>query len=496
MAVDRHLSTAPPPVLDPWPGTTGGAYSPHWGENVRLFVWLAIRSGINMRWGVVADTSDQLDSGNVWSDTPQVDVPGVPQDILWADVSCDVIDLDTSVGATKADGPITRADAGTASVTLVDPERIYDPLNPQSPFRYQGRTRLMPGAGVYIWAETVPGFGDLLTESGDILVTEEVDHLSTEISATGVEKWSIFTGTVDSWREPWNPNPEQRRAEMVASDAVKNLTGLDRGAVTAVGAGDTTSQRIERVLTYYGWLGTRRLDTSTVTETATDMGTSAWDLIGQSVTDEIGYAFIDQDGVLQFYNRDIWAAPGNKVLTVGCKPFVDSAERALLEAEVTTADKDLANAIYAGRSGGATQAVRSQDSIDQFGERGLRRTDLRVQTDPQAAQWATFALSLVGYPKARVAQITLRAGLDPQIWPALLGMSLTTDSVRVLWTPPGEDVSYDTTGRAIGISHTVNYRRWETDVALAMADLYTFTSVLLWAPAGGTDLYDAGFVFA
>jgi hypothetical protein len=50
---------------DPWPGTPGGAYSPHWGGDIRLYVWAAILAGTTMKWG--PDPADKLDSGNVWS---------------------------------------------------------------------------------------------------------------------------------------------------------------------------------------------------------------------------------------------------------------------------------------------------------------------------------------------------------------------------------------------------------------------------------------------
>jgi hypothetical protein len=199
-------------LIDPWPGTPGGAYSPAWGEAIRLYVQAAIWRGTTFRWAPAPapdQNADTWSAGNVWGSgsVPGPPAPPVLTNRLWVDLTCAVLDLETHLGGTRADGALARSEAATAHITLADPTRVFDPLNPDSPFAYQGtQSRLMPGTPVMVWAETVDDPTD-----------------------TTITHHRLFTGTVDTWAEPWTPRPAARRATVVASDETKTLVGLDRG---------------------------------------------------------------------------------------------------------------------------------------------------------------------------------------------------------------------------------------------------------------------------
>lgn len=430
--------------------TPGGASSPYWGGTIRLYVWAAIRAGRNMKWGPAAPDS-VLDAGNVWAGGTVTPTP--PAGTIWIDLSCDVLQVDTHIGGTRADGAMARAEAATATVTLVDPDRDYDPLNPDSPYQYGGQTRLMPGAKLVVWAE--------------------VDPVTTV-------RYDIFTGTVDSWTEEWQLQANDRRAVIVASDAVKDLVNLDYGEQPPVGAGDTVSQRIDRILTYYGWPGARNLDSSAVTLQATTLAQSAWELIGRASDDELGFTWIDAKGTLQFRNRDTWSARPAPVLTVGCSPVVTGEYDVMTEADVQAANVNINNAVYAARTGGTQQVVRQQASIDRYGLHSYKRTDLGLQTDPQVAQWAQKVVDVQGFPRAAIDSVTLFPRFDGTIWATLLNLKLITDRVRVLWSPPDGTGAVDAIGRAVGVDHSITRQQWETTVALATVDI--FGHVLHWGP--------------
>src|SRR5262245_17686525 len=228
---------APP---DPWPGTKGGAYSPHWGGNIKLFVWAGIYAGSNMKWGPAA--TDRLNAGNVWAGSAQTPTP--PSGQIWIDLSCDVLELETRLGGTRADGAVlAAADAGTVSITLADPTRKYDPSNPQSPYQYGGQTRLTPGVSLLVWCEYWTG--------------------------SAIVKRNLITATVDSWGEDWELRPENRQAKVEGSDSVKELVNMNFGAQPPAGAGDTVNARIQRVLTAYSYTKPSALDVSTNTLQAT-----------------------------------------------------------------------------------------------------------------------------------------------------------------------------------------------------------------------------------
>lgn len=452
---------------DLWPGTAGGAASPSWSLFLRLYVYAGIQSGTTFHWG--PSSSSRLDAGNVYAKATSRAAPPALPGRLWVDLSCDVVDVDTHLGGTRPDGAIASSQAATAQLTLFDPDRIYDPLNPGSPFQYGGRSRLMPGTPILIWAEHLTQTGSsLLTEDSGRLLTEAGDRLVTEDASIAVSTYPIHKGTVDSWAEPWEQKPQDRRATVVSSDAVKDLVALDYGEQPPVGAGDTVPARITRVLTHYGWTGTTRLDSSTNTLQATTLATSAWELIGRASEDEAGFTYIDASGVLQFHNRDTWTTEPLPALTLGCPEGHD----AMTAADVLAANLNIRNAVYAARTGGTQQVVRAEGSIDLFGLHSYKRTDLDLQSDALVASWAAFLVSLQGYPRARLETVTAFPAFTEALWPDLLGLKLVDDRVRILWTPPDDTPPVDTSGRAIGLDHKITRTSWETDIHLALADLF------------------------
>ena len=432
-----------------WPGTAGGAYSPWWGGDIRLFVWAGIYAGSTMLWGDSA--TDNLSAGNVWGGGAPTPAP--PAGKLWVDISCDVLTLQTDIGGTKSDGAIAQAEAGTASITLTDPTRKYDPTNPNSPFQYGGQTRLTPGTSLIVFAEVWNG--------------------------TAITQYRMFTGTVDTWSEDWKLHASDRTAVIVASDGVKDLVALDYGEQPAIGAGDTVDQRLQRILTYYAWPGATSLDSSTITLQATTLAQSAWELLGRATEDELGFIYLDQLGAIQFRNRAAWSTRTAPVLTVGCMPAT-AAYDTMTTGQVEAANLNIKNAVYATRVGGTQQVARAETSISRYGLHSYKRTDLGLQNDGQAGAWASFLVSIQGTPRAQLDSLTIRPAFDPAIWAPLLTLKLITDRVRVLWTPPDMTATTEVVGRAIAISHDVTRSAWTVDLKLAQADIYA--NVMHWGP--------------
>lgn len=427
-----------------WPGTPGGSTSPHWGGDIRLYVWVAIQAGSTFLWGQSA--TDNLNAGNVWSGGAGTG-PTPPSGRLWVDITCDITKLETHLGGARSDGALSRAGASTCTLTLADPERIYDPLNPDSPWQYAGRSRLAPGTPVWVWAETLA-------------------------SSTTVNTWRIFTGTVDSWQEDWALHPQDRVASVVASDATKTLVNLDWGEQPTQGTGDRADERIERILSHYGYQGSRNLDTAEVTLQATTLAQSGWELIGRATDDELGFVWFDRLGVLQFRNRATWRVLTPPVLSVGCPDGFD----AVIDADVTSS-AGIRNAIYASNAGGTMQVSRSEPSITVYGLHTYKRTDLGMADDTQAAGWSAFLLQLQGYPRAQVEKVVLLPAFNPTMWNALLALRLIQDRVRVQWQPPDGPL-VDGVARTLGVDHSVSRHSWEVSLSLALGDLYA--RVLHW----------------
>jgi hypothetical protein len=434
---------------EPWPGTAGGAYSPYWGGDIKLYVWAGIYAGSTFTWGQSA--TDNLDAGNVWGGGAATPAP--PAGRLWVDLTCDVLSVQTDIGGTRSDGAIAQAEAGTATITLLDPSRKYDPTNPNSPFQYGGQTRLTPGADIIVFAEVWDG--------------------------SAITQYRMFTGTVDTWSEDWQLHPANRRAVVVASDAVKDLVALDYGEQPEIGAGDTVDNRIDRILDYYGWTGPAVLDISGNTLQASTLAQSAWELIGRATEDELGFTYLDQVGTLQFRNRASWSTRPTPVLTVGCAPAT-AAYDAMTTGEVEAANLNIKNAVYASRVDGTQQVARSETSIARYGLHSYKRTDLGLQNDGQVGTWASFLVSIQGTPRTQLDSLNIRPRFDHAMWAPLLTLKLVTDRVKVLWTPPDMGVTTEVVGRAIAISHTVTRQAWDVSLRLAQADIYA--NVMHWGP--------------
>jgi hypothetical protein len=421
--------------------------SPWWGQRIRLFCMAAIATGTALKMG--PNASDRLDSGNVFG--PITNSPALPAVAgLWIDLTCDVLSVAVEAHSARSDAAVARMEAATSTVVMRDPLRKYDPLNPSSPWTLNGSSRLTPGVPVKVWAEIV-----------------------NSATPAVVTRYDIFTGTADSWEEPWTPHANARRATLIASDATKDLAQRDWGEQPAVGTGDTVNQRITRILSYYNFLGPTSLDASTVTLQSTTLAQSAWELLLRAADDEIGLVYFRPDGYLRFINRNGWSANTAPVITVGCPGATYDI--------VTTATPgsnaiDVRNSVSAARTGGVAQRATSDASVGKFGMFGYGRTDLGLQTDPLAATWATFTLSFRAFPRANIQSIDLSPALNENSWPSVLALKRAEDVFRLKWTPPGSTDLYDVTGRAMGISHAISRTRWtvQWEVGLAAVSRKTF----------------------
>ena len=418
----------------PWPtATPGGAVSPHWGGYTKLYVRAAIGAGNTFHMGV--HTFDRLDAGNVLGGG--VAAPG---NDLWIDIACDVADLEVIGGATTSAGILTKADAATITVTIADPNGWYDPLNPAGPFSYGGRSRLVPGTPVEVFAEVVDG-------------------------ATGtVSTHWLFTGTADTWQQDWTPNPTERQTQLIASDATKMFSRLDRPEQPPVGAGDTTQQRVHRIVDFFGWPGVV-LDPAgggTVTLQATTLAQPAWEMINRALDDELGYVYFTAKGELRWLPRTVWATAAPPIVTLGCDVGYDI----LIDASPSAMDTQMRNAVYAARVDGITQSAISTTSVETYGRYDYTRTDLGLATDAQAAAWATALVQLYAYPTVTLDDVTRVPALDPQPWKpwaAILAVTPITDIVRVHWSPPDIPgrAPVDVNSRVVGVSHRVSRTAWE-----------------------------------
>jgi len=447
----------------PWPGTPGGATSPHWSPYVHLYVQAAIGSGTGFHMG--PHTADRLDAGNVMG---HIDSTGS----LWVDLGCDVLDVEIAGGVSSSQGIFSKPDAGTLTLTIADPLHIYDPLSPAGKFTVGGRSRLIPGVPVQVFAEVV-----------------------NPTTAAVTQHW-LFTGTADSWQQDWTTAPSSRQTTMIATDVTKRFARYDRPEQPAQGAGDTVQQRVHRIVDFFGWVGTVIDPTGGGVRTlaATTLAQSAWELLQRTLDDELGFAYFTPRGELRWLKRDVWFTIGAPFVTLGCDVGFD----VLVDATPTALDRQMRNAVFAARVGGTSQQSVSQASIDKYGQYDYNRTDLGLADDTQVSTWTSLVLQLYAYPQSTLADVTMQPRLAAQPWACwrdVLNTKAVTDPCRVVWAPPDHPSHViDTTNRVVGFKHAITRHAWEVTWQLIAANPASSAGQIFHMGPHAQDRLDSGFV--
>jgi hypothetical protein len=80
----------------------------------------------------------------------------------WHDITCQTTSADWRWGAPEALGPLTECEGGTLRVSLHDPDREYDPDNPDSPLLGV----LKVGGGFRVWCDGAPAWTGVLQTWG------------------------------------------------------------------------------------------------------------------------------------------------------------------------------------------------------------------------------------------------------------------------------------------------------------------------------------------
>ena len=100
----------------------------------------------------------------------------------WTDITCDATSAEYMWGAPEALGPLTECEGGTLRVSLYDPDRVYDPDNPDSPA--QGGLKVGAGMRVLVdgspaWTGVLQTWGwDRASEIADLNALDPIGQLS------------------------------------------------------------------------------------------------------------------------------------------------------------------------------------------------------------------------------------------------------------------------------------------------------------------------------
>jgi hypothetical protein len=225
------------------------------------------------------------------------------------------------------------------------------------------------------------------------------------------------------------------------------LAGITLPAVAIEGIAADTGARIRDILLRAGWYTSAErnvISTGNSQLQGTTLGADPLSLMQIAADSEIGQLYVNGSGAVVFRaRRDLLTdARSNTVQAVfGDLPgTVQAAGTELAYAAVARASDDttIANDVQATRLGGTPQEVRDAASIAKYlFPRTYARSDLILQGDPDALNWAQWVLYVSKGGEDRFESLQIDPAADPaNLWPQVLGREIG-DRIQI-WNRPAQ----------------------------------------------------------
>jgi hypothetical protein len=358
------------------------------------------------------------------------------QGILGTNVLADnaalIVDVSDRIDAlTTRRGRNAEADqfqTGTCSLRIVDQNGDFNSLNPSGPY-----------------------FGLL----------DPMRKLQITATHNGVT-YPIFSGFITGYQTltPQESNDNVSYCVISAVDAFRLAQNAQISTVTGTSAGQLSGARINNLLDAISWPSSMRDIDAGQTTVQADPGTPRTALAAcQTIsTSEYGAFYVDATGSFVFQDRALTASSIGGTPTV----FQDDGSAGLLyfDAAWVLNDVLIYNQANITRSGGTTQTAINQASIDKYFLHSYSQTDLLMQTDAVALDYAQAYVASRAETSVRCDAIVLdlyTENYDAGI-AAALGLDYF-DPITVITTQPGA-TTLEKTLQIFGVAMTINPNKW------------------------------------
>lgn len=336
----------------------------------------------------------------------------------WVDATCDVRSVRVDRGRTSY---VDAQGAATATVELANATGVYS------------------GWSVFgIWAKSSP-----------YRVNVPI-RLRTLYGST---LSGMFYGSTDAVTDSW-PGTTDALASVTATDGFKFLARHSGVARAAVGAGELSGARINRLADDAAYAGTRMIDAGTVTLQATTMEGVTLDLMRQVGEAEWGWLYFNVDGALVFRQRDA-VQTDPRMVNVQWTLTDDAMPGAVCYSDLSIPidDSDVWNVAQVTPPGVATQTAQDANSVAWFGPRTWTRTDVPLVNTTDALNLAQLVVLEQANAARRVESVTFRASHSPAAWACATGVRMN-DRVRLIRHYPDGYV-LDAELLVQGVHHTI-----------------------------------------
>jgi hypothetical protein len=329
--------------------------------------------------------------------------------LLWTDISDWLQTFTINRASQRVAGPVTRYEAGTLDMELLNDDRRFDPTNSLGPYiNSSGQTQVRPMRPIRVRANW----------KGQI--------------------YPLFQGYVDSWMDA-GVSPIHSVTQVTATDGFKVLAN-DRGEpTTVVGVGERTDQRIHRILNGVGWPnGSRDIAQGDLAVQGTTLAGDALTELQLVADTEAGDLYVSPEGVVTFRNRRSYSTePASAFSQITFGQYGRPGELPYSDVGREYDDSTLINQALITRVNGVEQGVVDDASVSEYQLHSYARQDLLFTTDADALVYAKFLVAANSAPEYRFNSLTLDPRADPlNLFPQALGRRIG-DRITVRRRPPG-----------------------------------------------------------
>ena len=367
-----------------------------------------------------------------------------PADIV--NITDQVMSVSTRRGRNRI---LSNFEAGTATVTINDPNSWFDPFNPSGP--YYGK--LVPLRKIRIWADT-PYEGDIV-------------------------RIYLFSGYITSYDTAfYEGTNDTAMVTLQCVDGFRLLNNVSTGTTVIPGtfAGQLSGNRIQDILSFAGFPASMRSINPGLSTMQADPGTqrSALQAIQTVEQSEFGAFYMSRQGEAKFLDRlsveqlaDITARLYSDTGAAGTQPYssIDFAyDDQLILNNVTVTALNSPN----------PQTITSQESIDRYFIKSGQRTGILVQSDEEANDQARTLVAARKTAELRIDSMNLNIAAETN--QENIVINLTSDIyslVNIEKTMPGGS----TVSRELfiqGVQHDVTPTTWNTKLLTAEPIIQAF----------------------
>jgi hypothetical protein len=274
--------------------------------------------------------------------------------------------------------------------------------------------------------------------------------------------YPIFSGFITGYQTitPQESNDNVTFTTINAVDAFRLAQNAQISTVAGTSAGQLSGARINNILDAISWPATMRDIDAGQTTMQADPGTARTALAAcQTVsTSEYGSFYVDATGSFVFQDRALTSSSIAGTPTV----FTDAGGAGLLyyDAAWVLNDVLIYNQANITRSGGSMQTATNQASIDKYFLHSYSQTDLLMQTDAVALDYAKAYVASRAETSVRCDAIVLDLYTPDYDAGIVAALSLDFfDPITVTTAQPGS-TNLTKTLQIFGVSMNINPQKW------------------------------------